>query len=222
MYANREEIQDYEYSEQASMGPAILRNSIRSSEKGPIGPLRHFRGTVMTKTTNKTAETKTFVVYGLDQDGKPRAARFAVSNADLVTKAAEVMKLSITEATTEPVAEFAKKLPLGRLYSTGKGFVPNVRRDLYIKLAGTLGVDHGLSAAGDEPMPALASGLPRNWDEIGPGHLVIAQETLEYGWWEAIVIERNGDMLTMRFRDHPKLPKFSRHRASVALISSAL
>jgi hypothetical protein len=58
------------------------------------------------------------------------------------------MKLSITEATTEPVAEFAKKLPLGRLYSTGKGFVPNVRRDLYIKLAATLGVDHGLTAAG--------------------------------------------------------------------------
>ena len=26
----------------------------------------------------------------------------------------------------------------------------------------------------------------------------IAQEALEYGWWEAIVIARNGDMLTLR------------------------
>jgi hypothetical protein len=56
--AKREEIRNYEYSEQASRGRAILRKSIRSSEKGPIGPLRHFRGTVMTKATNKTTETK--------------------------------------------------------------------------------------------------------------------------------------------------------------------
>jgi hypothetical protein len=43
-----------------------------------------------------------------------------------------------------------------------------------------------------------------------------------YGWWEAIVIERNDDMLTLRFRDYPKLPKFSRHRAAVALISAVV
>jgi hypothetical protein len=41
-----------------------------------------------------------------------------------------------------------------------------------------------------------------------------------HGWWQAIVIERNGDMLTLRFRDYPKLPKFSRHRAAVVLISA--
>jgi hypothetical protein len=40
-----------------------------------------------------------------------------------------------------------------------------------------------------------------------------------HGWWEAIVIARNSDMRTLRFRDSPKLPKFSRHRAAVALIS---
>ncbi len=57
---------------------------------------------------------------------------------------------------------------------------------------------------------------------IGPGHLVIAQESHENGWWEAICIKRDGDMLTLRFRDYPKLPRFSRHRAAVALISTAL
>ena len=41
----------------------------------------------------------------------------------------------------------------------------------------------------------------------------------EYGWWEAIVLARTGDMLTLRFRDYPKLPKFARHRAAVALMS---
>ena len=65
------------------------------------------------------------------------------------------------------------------------------------------------------PLP----GLPRTWDDIAPGHLVIAQEALEYGWWEATVIGRTADMFTLRFRDYPKLPKFVRHRNTIALIS---
>jgi hypothetical protein len=69
-----------------------------------------------------------------------------------------------------------------------------------------------------EAMP-VASGLPRTWDEITAGHLVIAQETLALGWWEAIVINRKDDMFTLRFRDYPKIPKFVRHRSAIALMS---
>jgi hypothetical protein len=69
----------------------------------------------------------------------------------------------------------------------------------------------------------VASGLPRNWDEIAPGHLVIAKETRhEDGWWEAIVLERDGDMLTLRWRDYPTQPKVMRHRTAVALLSTAI
>jgi hypothetical protein len=57
------------------------------------------------------------------------------------------------------------------------------------------------------------------WGEIGPGHLVIAQESLEYGWWEAIVIDRKGDAFTLRYRDYPQLPKFVRHRSAIALMN---
>jgi hypothetical protein len=64
----------------------------------------------------------------------------------------------------------------------------------------------------------VASGLPKTWDEVGPGHLVIAQESHDNGWWEAICIKRDGDMLSLRFRDYPKLPKFARHKTTVALI----
>ena len=67
----------------------------------------------------------------------------------------------------------------------------------------------------------VARGLPRSWDEIAPGHLVIAQESLVNGWWEAIVLDRKDDLLTLRFRDYPRLPKFFRHRSAVALMSSA-
>jgi hypothetical protein len=43
---------------------------------------------------------------------------------------------------------------------------------------------------------------------------VIARETLEVGWWEAIVIERNGDLV-------PQYPPMVRHRSAIALISPA-
>ena len=38
---------------------------------------------------------------------------------------------------------------------------------------------------------------PRSWDEIAPGHLVIASEGPGNGWWDAIVVEVNDDMLTL-------------------------
>jgi hypothetical protein len=179
----------------------------------------------MTKAAAKSADatdTKVVIVLGYDEDQKPRAARFPAADANLVAKAAQVMDLKVYEATTEELAALAKKLPLGRLYSNGKGFVPNVRQNLYSQIIVELAAPASgrrrqrqrRAAGGDWP-------APRTWDEIAPGHLVIAQEALEYGWWEAIVIARNGDMLTLRFRDYPKLPKFSRHRAAVALISPA-
>ena len=179
----------------------------------------------MTKTATKPADNtdaKILVVYGVDDSGKPRAARFAGSNPDLVGKAAQAMALAVTEAATDEATEIAKKLPTGRLYSNGKGFVPYVRRDFYAKLSAALGIALSQDHQATAESPAVATGLPRSWDEIAPGHLVIAQENLEYGWWESIVLERNGDMLTLRFRDYPKLPKFVRHRAAVALISTAI
>ena len=159
------------------------------------------------------------IVLGYDEHHKPQAAQFPAADADLVAKAARLMDLKVYEAVTEDLAALAKKLPVGRLYSNGRGFVPNVRQSLYSEIIATLAVEPQAAVGKDKDELPVATGLPRTWDEIAPGHLVIAQEALEYGWWEAIVLARNGDMLTLRFRDYPKLPKFARHRAAVALMS---
>ncbi len=178
----------------------------------------------MTKTTTRAADkasSSPLIVLGYDDQQKPCGARFQDADPKLVTEAAKAMGLSVYSAANGEVGALAKKLPVGRLYATGKGFVPNIRQSLYSQLIVALAGEPQAALAKDEP-PPVASGLPKNWDEIAPGHLVIAQETLEYGWWEAVVLERNGDMLTLRFRDHPKLPKFARHRAAIALISTAI
>jgi hypothetical protein len=180
----------------------------------------------MTKTTTKakasakeSAPSAPLIVLGYDENQKPRAARFPTTDAELVTKAAQLMDLKVYEAATEDLAALAKKLPVGRLYGNGRGFVPNIRQSLYSEIIVTLAVEPQAAVGKDQDEPPVATGLPRTWDEIAPGHLVIAQEALDYGWWEAIVIGRNGDMFTLRFRDYPKLPKFVRHRNAIALMS---
>ena len=65
------------------------------------------------------------IVLGYDEHHKPQAAQFPAADADLVAKAARLMDLKVYEAATEDLAALAKKLPVGRLYSNGRGFVPS-------------------------------------------------------------------------------------------------
>ncbi|MFZ2145241.1 MAG: hypothetical protein WAV78_51400 [Xanthobacteraceae bacterium] len=81
-----------------------------------------------------TAATPPLIVLGFDEQQKPRGARFVDAKPDLVTKAADLLGFKVYEASSEDVAEYAEKLPLGRLYANGRGFVPNIRQSLYSDL----------------------------------------------------------------------------------------
>jgi hypothetical protein len=125
----------------------------------------------------------------------------------------------------------AARLPVGRVHATGRTFVPFIRRDLYDRLVAaapngnlrqppTLPPAGGASgdAAGSRPAGSPPN-LPRNWHEVGLGDLVVAQEEdPEDGWYEAIVTEVAGDMLTLRWRDYPRLRRIVRHRLRVGLL----
>jgi hypothetical protein len=188
-------------------------------------PIRAKAATAKTSVTKRSASPAAssvpLIVLGYDEQQKPRGARFDHDKPDLVTKAADLMDLKVYQATSEDVADIAKKLPVGRLYANGRGFVPNIRQELYSEVLATLALEPeaALSPETDKDSLPAARGLPRTWDEIEPGHLVIAQESLDNGWWEAIIIDRKDDVFTLRFRDYPKLPKFFRHRSSIALMN---
>jgi len=180
--------------------------------------------TSATKTSTPAADDVGLLVLGFDEQQKPCGARFVGAKPDLVAKAAQLMGLEVYKASSPDVAEVAKKLPVGQLYATGRAFVPNVRQTLYSEVLVALSAEPQQAAVGPDDHKAstpVARGLPGSWEEIAPGHLVIAQESLANGWWEAIVLDRKGDMLTLRFRDYPRLPKFFRHRTAVALMSPA-
>jgi hypothetical protein len=167
------------------------------------------------KTTPAKPPGKTYVLFGADEYAKPRAARFSAEDPELLAKAAAAMCLRLVEVTEPDVAEIAAKLPAGRLHASGKGLVPYIKGALYNELlVATLA--NQLPRPNPDPAP---QDLPRTWDDLVPGHLVIARETLEVGWWEAIVIERTGDLVTVRYRDYPQYPPMVRHRSAIALIT---
>jgi hypothetical protein len=159
---------------------------------------------------------KVYVLFGADEYARPRAARFSAEDPDLLAKAAEAMHLRLVEVTDPDVAEIAATLPAGRLHANGKSLVPYVKGDMYMNLVWAIMGD----AAPQAHANPTAQDLPGIWDDVAPGHVVLAREILECGWWEAVVTERTGDLVTVRYRDYPKYAPMVRHRSAIALISA--
>ena len=164
-------------------------------------------------------------MFGIDSRGKPKAARFGRDHASLAIKAATQLQLNVLASNDPTVAEIAARLPVGRVHATGRTFVPFIRRDLYDRLVAATGNGNGASpvrlthaGVATASPPSGNPNLPRSWHEIGLGDLVVGQESLEDGWYEAIVIEVNGDMLTLRWRDYPRQRRIVRHRLRVGLL----
>jgi hypothetical protein len=189
----------------------------------------------MTKQTNGQAKGKDdssgdVIIFGLDKNQKTLASRFPAKIADLAIKAAHQQDLSALKVATAEAAALAARLPVGRVHASGQGLLSTVRRDLYdqvVALANlgkaaapptgpdpdktkAIGTSTGRipkNEAGTEGNPAGSDGLPAGWKEIAAGHLVLAQESLHDGWWEAIVVERRDDMVTLRWRSYLDRPK---------------
>jgi hypothetical protein len=98
-------------------------------------------------------------------------------------KAATQLQLQVLASNDPKVAEIAARLPVGRVHATGRTFVPFIRRDLYDQLLAAAGNGNahspssssGSSGASGSTPGGSAPRLPRNWQEIGVGDLVLFQ-----------------------------------------------
>jgi hypothetical protein len=185
------------------------------------------------KETDTTAAMRCpapLILYGIDNRGKAKAARFRKEHAGLAIKAATQLQLNVLASKNPKVAEIAARLPVGRIHATGRMFVPFVRHDLYDKLVAAAAngntdpssPPNGSSGASGSTPSGSAPHLPQTWQSIGIGDLVIANDSREDGWYEAIVVEANGDMLTLRWRDYPRERRIVRHRLRLGLLYPGL
>jgi hypothetical protein len=162
----------------------------------------------MPKKSDETKARKTLVLFGLDEGRQPRGARFPSENEVLLTRMAKDFGLRFAVATTPHRISFASKLPRGDIHAADRKAVPEIAWDLYKKLNDMVGGEIGI----------ICTSRPKHWDQIGPSHLVIAEDNPRHGWWPAFVVRRHARTLVLKWRDYPGRGKFFRDIHAVALL----
>jgi len=170
------------------------------------------------------------VVFGKDGAAKPHASWFGEADARLALKAARLMGMQALRPISEAARELTAKLPKGRVFASGRGFVPFVRPKLYEALA-TAQADPlnqiPLSDMPEEKHLSSDAAAAGQTDTTSPstepreGSVVLAPAAPGEGWWEAVIVKVKGDLLTLRWRDYPDDPVFARRRHQIALFDFA-
>ncbi|KMO38853.1 tudor domain-containing protein [Methylobacterium aquaticum] len=193
------------------------------------------------------ADTLAFAVFGRDEAGKAHGSAFVASETELATKAAELMGMRTLAIRTEVEQALAAKLPRGRVFASGKAFVPFIKAALLTELQ-TAALNSGLpplkiigGAGGNEagvvptkpsiatPAPAKPAATvplvkqPTGWGDLAVGTIVLAAFSAEHcEWYECVVLAVEGeDRFTLRFCDWPNQPAFTRRRTEIGLMHPA-
>lgn len=171
------------------------------------------------KVKAPTTEPPALIVFGRDEAGKAHASYFAEADADLARKAAALMRFHALDVTAGGVAELAATLPAGRVFASGRGFVPFVKQATYEALADVAGVPSDLPVQPKPTPEKIASSndqattdqrvehhRPKDWDDLKVGSLVLAPEH-DPSWWEAVIVEiKPENLFVIRWLGWPDEP----------------
>lgn len=192
------------------------------------------------------AETP-LIVFGR-RSGKPHASRFDPADAALAEKAAGLMGMQVLRVASADEAALASSLPAGRIFASGRGFVPFVKAEVFAKLEAAPGAftparpPDALASAPGEPkgglpaeagpegpgeLPEAPDGPgkpPTDWASIAMRSLVLAAEEADAGVWyvATVVAQRGDDLFELQWRDWPDEPVVVRRREHLGLIPPAL
>lgn len=182
-------------------------------------------------TPEQMKSVSALVVFGTDGRGKPHASAFKPDDAELATKAAGLMGMHLLHLATPEHVALAAKLPQGRVFASGKGFVPFVGRPLYEQLCALGGHDPEEAAPKPSKVERLGTarrttvaptGVAQQWDQIGSGSLVLATDGAWQGWWECVVLSiEPDDTIVLRWRDFAEPESFTRRRDELGMLPSA-
>jgi hypothetical protein len=139
----------------------------------------------------------THVVFGQDKTGKPRAAVIPAMDLDTAHRAAASLGLKIGRADTPEALGLAQSLPELKVFATGKGLVPLVKKELYDRLTKLLAPVAATPPASQpnttkvsaSPAADLKSPVAVNlWEAIKPGSVVLCYDPEpgpDRSWWES-------------------------------------
>ncbi|POO56705.1 hypothetical protein [Agrobacterium rosae] len=169
------------------------------------------------------------IILGRDDKRKPHASFFPATDTRPAEKAAELMGMAALKVESDDVRSFLTRLPQGKLFDSGKAFVPFVKQDLYNEIAAHLSdeererLEQPRAAPETPPTnvthPVRPKNMPDSFDRIVVGSVVLATEGPLEGWYEAKVIEVKAEgALRLQWRDYLDDPAFTRRIDQVALI----
>jgi hypothetical protein len=187
-----------------------------------------------TSTEAIPAERLAVVVFGLDDKNRPHASAFTAGEAEPAEKAALLMSFNVFKPDTDEHRAFASQLPRGRVFGSGKAFVPFVSSGDYERLCAFAGVSAAQSAATAKhdqagalssdnvvPMANEAKLVEKPTplvQAIVVGSVVLACETDDGGFFEAKVIGVEADVLSLEWQYYPGEPSFKRRVTQVSPI----
>jgi hypothetical protein len=180
--------------------------------------------------SNASNSNTQVLVFGLDEAGRPKAGRFSQKEAEAAKEAAISMKFSVGEFASGQAEDLLRQIPPGRIHARGKAFLPAIKKEVYDLLTAEVSkapaVEEATGSALEQSLARAnaeqAAALPTSWDTIAPGHMVLFCELPGDGFYEAIVVKRDNERLTLRFRDFPKHQSVQTHLRSVALVHPGL
>src|SRR5215207_10996052 len=152
------------------------------------------------------------IVFGFNEHRIPQAAWFPKAEADLAIRAARLMGLRVLKIENDALRELAAQLRQGQVYAADRTFALAVQRELFDKLSALAGPIGAPAPVEITASKSDAASRPASWEAIGVGDLVIAHESHEDGWWEAIVVAIEKDQLVLRWRDYARTPCVRRGR----------
>ncbi|KQU25488.1 hypothetical protein ASG63_20470 [Methylobacterium sp. Leaf94] len=186
------------------------------------------------------------ILYGRDEKGRPHSSKFAGDMTDEAEAAARLMGFRFAAADTDALRDLATCLPAGRLFSSGKGFVPFVKTSLYERLLAATGTADkpmpmkahtkpadgggapgagqgrggGGAGAGDPPATRAGAKAPASLSEVGLGSFVLAQgDEGDEGYYAAKVLAtKTPDSFVLQWAGYSDLPEFVRPRGALGLL----
>jgi hypothetical protein len=175
------------------------------------------------------------ILVGLDDQGKPHAAWFTAEQVDAATLAADLMDMASLDVEGDDLVALAGLLPMGKLFESGKAFVPFTKRETYDRLAAyfddkflasaAVRVEAAKAAASAAESYAKASKgeaplhVPEDWSKLAIGDVVLATDDPLDGWWACEVLELlDHGRFKLRWRDFPDELTFSKALTELALV----
>ena len=210
-------------------------------EPGLVAPPPASADHVPKPTPDETAPG--LILFGRDERGRPHASHFAATEAESAAHAAALMGLH-TLVGTEAHQSLATGLPQGRLFESGKAFVPFCSARMFADLlaaaglpdapparaankaadapsasAGGSGSGGAAGGAGGAAKPPSDAAPTDPWAGVTLGSVVLAKGDDEDGYYLAKVIATKADQnFVLTWVDYPDLLEFTRRRHDLGLL----